>query len=54
VITEHALLPVSPGQEHAFEVAFSDARFHHRFDGWLPGFVVLAIGRVAEHLFATR
>ncbi|WP_343213050.1 antibiotic biosynthesis monooxygenase family protein [Arthrobacter sp. I3] len=26
VITEHALLPVSPGQEHAFELAFSEAR----------------------------
>ena len=45
MITEHALLPVSPGQEHAFELAFSEAR---SITASMAGFRDLSFSRSVE------
>ncbi|RIJ76337.1 antibiotic biosynthesis monooxygenase [Nakamurella silvestris] len=45
MITEHALLPVIPGQEPAFEAAFDQAR--HIIAG-MPGFRSLTLSRSVE------
>jgi heme-degrading monooxygenase HmoA len=45
VILEHALLPVRPGQEAAFEAAFADAR---AIIAAMPGFGGLTLSRCLE------
>ena len=45
MITEHALLPVVPGEERAFEVAFAEAR---PLISARPGFVDLSLSRCLE------
>ena len=45
MITEHAILPVIPGQESAFEAAFSEAR---PIIASMPGFVDLSLSRSLE------
>jgi heme-degrading monooxygenase HmoA len=45
MITEHALLPVLPGNETAFERAFTDAR---RIIAASPGFGGLTLSRCVE------
>jgi heme-degrading monooxygenase HmoA len=45
VILEHALLPVRPGQEAAFEAAFADAR---AIIAAMPGFGSLTLSRCLE------
>jgi heme-degrading monooxygenase HmoA len=45
MITEHALLSVLPGEETAFESAFTDAR---RIIAASPGFGGLTLSRCAE------
>ena len=45
VILEHALLPVRPGQEAAFEAAFTDAR---AIIAAMPGFSGLTLSRCLE------
>lgn len=45
VILEHALLPVLPGHEAAFEAAFAEAR---PLISGQPGFVSLRLARSAE------
>jgi heme-degrading monooxygenase HmoA len=45
VILEHALLPVRPGQEAAFEAAFTDAR---AIIAAMPGFGGLTLSRCLE------
>jgi heme-degrading monooxygenase HmoA len=45
VITEHALLPVIPGQEEQFEAAFQQAR---PIIASMPGFVSLSLSRSIE------
>ena len=45
MIIEHALLPVKPGQEAAFERAFAEAR---PIIGGMPGFRGLTLSRCVE------
>ncbi|MDT0170949.1 antibiotic biosynthesis monooxygenase [Pseudarthrobacter sp. BRE9] len=45
MITEHALLPVIPGQEEQFEAAFQQAR---PIIASMPGFVSLSLSRSIE------
>jgi heme-degrading monooxygenase HmoA len=45
MITEHALLPVTPGREHDFEVAFGRAR---GIISSMPGFRSLRLSRSME------
>lgn len=45
MITEHALLPVIPGQEEAFETAFARAR---PIIASMPGFLTLSLSRSVE------
>lgn len=45
MITEHALLPVIPGQEVDFEAAFGQAR---HIIASMPGFVSLSLSRSVE------
>ncbi|ACL41326.1 Antibiotic biosynthesis monooxygenase [Pseudarthrobacter chlorophenolicus A6] len=45
MITEHALLPVIPGQEEEFEAAFGEAR--HIISS-MPGFISLSLSRSIE------
>ena len=45
MILEHALLPVRPGQEAAFEAAFADAR---AIIAAMPGFGGLTLSRCLE------
>ena len=45
MITEHALLPVRPGQEQDFESAFGQAR---HIIASLPGFISLSLSRSIE------
>jgi heme-degrading monooxygenase HmoA len=45
VITEHALLPVIPGQQHEFELAFHEAR---PVISSMPGFRNLSLSRSIE------
>ncbi|WP_166873230.1 antibiotic biosynthesis monooxygenase [Salinibacterium sp. ZJ450] len=45
MITEHALLPVRPGQEHEFEAAFDRAR---PIISVMPGFRTLTLSRSME------
>lgn len=45
MITEHALLPVIPGQEGDFEAAFNRARL---IIASMPGFVSLSLSRSIE------
>lgn len=45
MITEHALLPVSPGREAEFETAFAEAR---GIIAAMPGFRSLALSRSIE------
>jgi heme-degrading monooxygenase HmoA len=45
VITEHALLPVIPGREDDFELAFREAR---RIISSMPGFRNLSLSRSVE------
>lgn len=45
MITEHALLPVLPGQEEEFEVAFAQAR---EIIAAMPGFGGLTLSRSIE------
>ena len=45
MILEHALLPVSPGQEAAFELAFTRAR---TIIAGMPGFLGLRLSRCLE------
>jgi heme-degrading monooxygenase HmoA len=45
VILEHALLPVRPGQEAAFEAAFTEAR---AIIAAMPGFGGLTLSRCVE------
>ncbi|MEO6533123.1 MAG: antibiotic biosynthesis monooxygenase [Pseudolysinimonas sp.] len=45
MITEHAILPVIPGQEAAFETAFAEAR---PIIGSMPGFRSLTLSRSLE------
>lgn len=45
MITEHALLPVIPGQEEDFEAAFGQAR---HIIASMPGFVSLSLSRSVE------
>jgi heme-degrading monooxygenase HmoA len=45
VILEHALLPVRPGQEAAFETAFGEAR---AIIAAMPGFAGLSLSRCLE------
>ena len=45
MILEHALLPVRPGQEAAFEAAFTDAR---AIIAAMPGFGGLTLSRCLE------
>ena len=45
MITEHALLPVIPGQEEHFEAAFQQAR---SIIASMPGFVSLSLSRSIE------
>ncbi|MDT0194365.1 antibiotic biosynthesis monooxygenase [Arthrobacter sp. AB6] len=45
MITEHALLPVVPGQEEAFEVAFARAR---PIIASMPGFLSLSLSQSVE------
>ena len=45
MILEHALLPVRPGQEAAFEAAFAEAK--HLIAG-MPGFAGLTLSRCLE------
>ena len=45
LITEHALLPVIPGQEGEFETAFAEAR---QIIASMPGFVSLTLSRSIE------
>ncbi|HKU02963.1 MAG TPA: antibiotic biosynthesis monooxygenase [Arthrobacter sp.] len=45
MITEHALLPVIPGQEEDFEAAFSQAR---HIIASMPGFMSLSLSRSVE------
>ncbi|MFF2345683.1 antibiotic biosynthesis monooxygenase family protein [Pseudarthrobacter sp. NPDC058119] len=45
MITEHALLPVIPGQEEDFEAAFSHAR---HIIASMPGFMSLSLSRSVE------
>lgn len=44
-ILEHAQLPVTPGQEAAFEAAFAEAR---RYIAASPGFLGLTLSRCLE------
>lgn len=45
MITEHALLPVIPGQEEEFEAAFGQAR---HIIAAMPGFISLSLSRSIE------
>lgn len=45
MITEHAILAVTPGEEPAFEVAFSEAR---PIISSMPGFIALSLSRSVE------
>ncbi|WP_314215851.1 antibiotic biosynthesis monooxygenase [Pseudarthrobacter equi] len=45
MITEHALLPVIPGQEEEFEAAFDQAR---HIIAAMPGFISLSLSRSIE------
>jgi len=45
VITEHALLPVIPGREAEFELAFAEAR---GIISSMPGFLSLSLSRSIE------
>lgn len=45
MITEHALLPVRPGQEQDFEAAFGQAR---HIIAAMPGFISLSLSRSIE------
>ncbi|GAA2029151.1 antibiotic biosynthesis monooxygenase [Agromyces tropicus] len=45
MILEHAILPVVPGREAAFEAAFAEAR---SIIAGMPGFVDLALSRSVE------
>jgi len=45
MVLEHALLPVRPGQEDAFEAAFSEAT---SIIGTMPGFRSLTLSRCVE------
>ncbi|MEE9096389.1 antibiotic biosynthesis monooxygenase family protein [Pseudarthrobacter phenanthrenivorans] len=45
MITEHALLPVIPGQEEEFEAAFQQAR---TIIASMPGFMALSLSRSIE------
>ncbi|WP_307423156.1 antibiotic biosynthesis monooxygenase family protein [Pseudarthrobacter defluvii] len=45
MITEHALLPVVPGQEEEFEASFDQAR---SIIASMPGFVSLSLSRSIE------
>ncbi|WP_415854784.1 antibiotic biosynthesis monooxygenase family protein [Sinomonas sp. G460-2] len=45
MITEHAVLPVIPGQERAFEAAFREAR---PIISGMPGFRSLSLSRSVE------
>ncbi len=45
MITEHALLPVIPGQEQVFEAAFGQAR---EIIAGMPGFISLSLSRSIE------
>ncbi|UUL77118.1 antibiotic biosynthesis monooxygenase [Pseudarthrobacter sp. Fe7] len=45
MITEHALLPVIPGQEEEFEAAFGQAK---SIISAMPGFISLALSRSIE------
>ena len=45
MVLEHALLPVRPGQEAAFEAAFADAR---AIIAAMPGFGGLTLSRCLE------
>lgn len=45
MITEHALLPVVPGQEEEFEAAFGQAR---HIIAAMPGFLSLSLSRSLE------
>ncbi|MGX5716627.1 antibiotic biosynthesis monooxygenase family protein [Arthrobacter sp. MAHUQ-56] len=45
MITEHALLPVIPGQEEHFETAFEQAR---TIIASMPGFISLSLSRSIE------
>jgi heme-degrading monooxygenase HmoA len=45
VILEHALLPVRPGQEAAFEATFTEAR---QIIASMPGFAGLTLSRCLE------
>ena len=45
MITEHAILPVLPGQEDAFEAAFREAR---PIIASMPGFAGLSLSRSLE------
>ncbi|MFE8887864.1 antibiotic biosynthesis monooxygenase family protein [Pseudarthrobacter enclensis] len=45
MITEHALLPVRPGQEQDFEAAFGQAR---HIIASMPGFISLSLSRSIE------
>ena len=46
VILEHALLPVKPGEEAAFESAFAEAK---AIIADMPGFLRLTLSRCLEH-----
>ena len=46
VILEHALLPVKPGEEAAFESAFAEAK---EIIAAMPGFLRLTLSRCLEH-----
>jgi heme-degrading monooxygenase HmoA len=46
VILEHALLPVKPGEEAAFESAFAEAK---AIIAGMPGFLRLTLSRCLEH-----
>ncbi len=45
MILEHALLPVIPGQEGAFEAAFAEA---HPIIAGMPGFISLSLSKGIE------
>ena len=46
MIVEHAVLPVRPGEEAAFEADFAVAR---AIIGSMPGFIDLTLSRQIEH-----
>ena len=45
VVLEHALLPVKPGQDDAFEAAFSEAKL---IIASMPGFKSMTLSRCVE------